>query len=559
MSITDFIAAQNSVRGNQAAPYLLETAEPVGFGQGAAASSTTNAVIGWQNGATSLPLTEAGSSQPLYNAIFLDGAHAAGAYQLSVDATGSVTVADTSTGGAASGKSMTVSGVSYVLFDGGATTMIIASGTSAEIARFYGSTFDRVPDLPGYEAWNLAVANGVVTLQEAAQRFLTSAEFTGRYGAVGSLSDAQFVTAMYSNVLGRAPDQAGLTAWTNYLTGVEAQNGATAAGNLAARATVLQGFAISPEEIQRTASWLIDTRSGGYADPAVTINAQTVLSQGEANNYINTALMTTPAPGTRLFSANAVKDSLGGIVSGWEIETPVSGSAFLSSPQGDNATVIASAAVPNVIVNGNNATIYGGPSPGVIGTGGANGTLVVGSGATRVQGPSLIPSTTSAPTPKGETVVGFNPAKDVFMTVVAYGGGVTLLDASAGQSFSGASLSFDAAYGSASTVPTPLLKLGDVGGGTAAEVAAAVNKVYTLADTVSEHLIIIGQTTQNSAIASVGDTVMYEYLQFNPSVGLTLANADLNHNHLVDANELTYEAKFVGLPTSSITAHSFGG
>ena len=433
-----------------------------------------------------------------------------------------------------------------------------ATYNNAEIARFYGSTFGRIPDLPGYEAWSLAVANGVVTLQQAAQGFLTSGEFTQRYGAVGTLSDGQFVTDMYGNVLGRAPDQGGLIAWTSQLATLEAQNGNTADGILAARAAILQGFATSTEEIQHTSSWLIDPKSGGYADGATPINAQTVLNQGEANNYVNTALMPAPAAGTDIHSANAVMASLGGIVSGWELDASTSGSPLLYSAQVNNATALASAAVPNVIINGNNATIFGGPTSGTIGTGGINGTMIIGSGATHLQGPSLAPVATNAPTSCGETVINFNPAKDIYIPVVTARNGVTILDASQGQVFDGANLQFDPLYGTTAKIPTPMLKLGDVGGGSAAEVAAAINKVYTLADTAAEHLIIVGQVTLNSALASAGDTVMYEYLQF-AGVGFSLAKADLNQNHLVDANELTYEAKFVGLPTGSITAHSFSG
>lgn len=558
MSITDFVAAQNSIRGNQKAPYLLETAEPAGFGQGSAVGSTTNAVIGWQSGATTLPTTESGSSQPLFNAIFLSGSHASGAYQLNVDASGQVSITDTSTGGATSGQAMTVGGASYLLFDGGATTMIIAGGVNAEIARFYGSTFGRVPDLPGYEAWSLAVANGVVTLQQAAQGFLTSAEFTGRYGAVGTLSDGQFITDMYGNVLGRSPDQAGLVSWTNYLTGLEAQNGNTTAGNLAARSAVLQGFATSTEEIQHSASWLIDIKTGGYADPTKPIDAQTVLNQGEANNYVNTNLMSAPPSGSSLYSANAVKGPFGGVSTGWELVATGSGSASLVGNNINNATIIASATIPDVAVAGNGDTLYGGPTTGSLSIAGTSGTMVVGAGATTVGGPSLVPTTTTFPTGTNQTIIGFNPAKDVYQTVVAKGGGVNLLDASQGQIFNGANLQFDPVYGYLSKIPTPLLKLGDVGGGTAAEVAAAINKVYTLADSPAEHLIIIGQATQSSAVASPGDTVLYEYLQFG-NIGFALANADLNQNHLVDANELTFEAKLVGLQTSTITAHSFGG
>jgi hypothetical protein len=74
--------------------------------------------------------------------------------------------------------------------------------------------------------------------------FMQSSEFINKYG---TLTDTAFVNAMYQNVLGRGPDQAGLTFWLNQLE----HNG---------REVVLVGFAESPENVAKTGGdWLIAT------------------------------------------------------------------------------------------------------------------------------------------------------------------------------------------------------------------------------------------------------------------------------------------------------------
>jgi hypothetical protein len=60
-----------------------------------------------------------------------------------------------------------------------------------------------------------AVDNGV-SLHDDAVTFLSSPEFALRYGSAPT--DQDFVTAMYKNVLQRAPDAPGLANWMTALT-----------------------------------------------------------------------------------------------------------------------------------------------------------------------------------------------------------------------------------------------------------------------------------------------------------------------------------------------------
>ena len=65
------------------------------------------------------------------------------------------------------------------------------------------------------------------------QAFAGSPEFIGTYG---SLNNSQFVTLVYQNVLGRAPDAAGLAYWVGQLDGA-----------FMTRGQVMVGFSESPE------------------------------------------------------------------------------------------------------------------------------------------------------------------------------------------------------------------------------------------------------------------------------------------------------------------------
>ncbi|HIJ63935.1 MAG TPA: DUF4214 domain-containing protein [Rhodospirillaceae bacterium] len=552
-TIDAFIAAENTRRGNS---------QPYPPPYSAAPSPTESAVIGWQSAA----LTTGTATNPAGNgnAILLDGPHSQ--YAVQVDSLGHVAINDISTGNATSGQSIAVDGAAYILFNGGGSdvssglapdSLFILSNQDSAVALLYQANFGRVPDLAGLEAWRHQYDAGLLTVDQIAQAFIASPEFQGRFGS--NLTDAQFVDALYHNVLGRNADLAGETAWNQAVANWQAQ-GLT---QQQARAKALIGFAGSPECQRDAAGWLVNTGRGGYADPGNPLPAQSVMNQAETSGYIDTSLMSVPATNTNIYSSDAVSARFGGVTKGMVISNN-SGNVSLDAVM-SNGTIVASAAVSNIAVSGSGNLIYGSPNAGGVNiAGGVGNTIALGAGATAIAGPvmwSFDDSGVLTPSSGKATIIGFNPSIDIYYSSIqTFTGqgtrGLVLLDASQGQAFNGTALTFGPAY--ASTQPLNMLKLGDVGGGSAVEVAAAVNKAYTLAGTPAEHLLIVGQVTQTSPMAAAGDTVLYDYFQLQPT-SPTFANADLNHNHLVDANELTFEAKFVGLATSSITAHSFGG
>jgi hypothetical protein len=89
-----------------------------------------------------------------------------------------------------------------------------AQTTVAPIVRLYFAYFDRVPDFVGLQSWTSRLRGGM-SLNAISEAFADSAEFQATYGP---LSDTQFVTLVYHNVLDREPDPGGLAYWLAQLT-----------------------------------------------------------------------------------------------------------------------------------------------------------------------------------------------------------------------------------------------------------------------------------------------------------------------------------------------------
>jgi hypothetical protein len=153
-----------------------------------------------------------------------------------------------------------ISNVNYLQFAD--QTLFVVTADQANVARLYSAALGRQPDQPGLNYWEdiyakdisaAAKANPTVALAQTnvpeigntiAGAFINSPEFQAHYG---TLSDAAFVSQLYTNALGRAPDPGGLAYWENVL----------ATDGSAGRAIVLVGFAESPENIAKAAhSWL---------------------------------------------------------------------------------------------------------------------------------------------------------------------------------------------------------------------------------------------------------------------------------------------------------------
>lgn len=116
---------------------------------------------------------------------------------------------------------------------------------AARVVRMYQAGLGRDPDQGGLNFWIAQLQQGA-SLGQIAQGFLGSPEFVSRFGS--GLPDTEFVTRIYLNVLGRAPDQGGLDFWVGLLRGQGTQDATPVT-----RQDVLAGIAESPENQARTA------------------------------------------------------------------------------------------------------------------------------------------------------------------------------------------------------------------------------------------------------------------------------------------------------------------
>ncbi|MFZ6647757.1 DUF4214 domain-containing protein [Undibacterium sp. TJN25] len=108
-------------------------------------------------------------------------------------------------------------------------------GVAGKVYRLYQAAFDRIPDKAGLGYWIGHLDQGIENLTQVAAGFVNSVEFKKLYG--DNISDNAFLTALYSNVLHRAPDQAGFDYW----------NGRVSDGM--SRAGILASFNESDENI----------------------------------------------------------------------------------------------------------------------------------------------------------------------------------------------------------------------------------------------------------------------------------------------------------------------
>lgn len=140
-------------------------------------------------------------------------------------------------------------------------SIFVENADNANIARLYSAALGRSPDTGGLFGWEDIYANNISPAAKAggvylslaqtddgfgssiAGGFAQSVEFRSKYG---NLDDAGFVRQLYLNVLDRTPSGPELNAWLDLMH-----------DSNFTRDMVLVGFAESPENIAKTAGWLI--------------------------------------------------------------------------------------------------------------------------------------------------------------------------------------------------------------------------------------------------------------------------------------------------------------
>ena len=89
-------------------------------------------------------------------------------------------------------------------------------GNAGQSYRLYQAAFNRTPDLAGLGYWIGQMDKGAENLVHVANGFVDSLEFKQLYG--DHISDNAFITALYTNVLHRLPDQAGFDYWNGRIS-----------------------------------------------------------------------------------------------------------------------------------------------------------------------------------------------------------------------------------------------------------------------------------------------------------------------------------------------------
>jgi hypothetical protein len=130
----------------------------------------------------------------------------------------------------AAGDHATLQNIERVQFGDGMVALDV-DGTAGQAYRLYQAAFDRTPDKVGLGFWIDILDHGAL-LKDAARDFVGSQEFKDLYGA--NLGDAQFVDALYQNVLHRPAEGAGFDFWMSSL-------------QVVSRAEVLVNFSESAE------------------------------------------------------------------------------------------------------------------------------------------------------------------------------------------------------------------------------------------------------------------------------------------------------------------------
>ncbi|OSQ52515.1 DUF4214 domain-containing protein [Marivita geojedonensis] len=91
---------------------------------------------------------------------------------------------------------------------------LISAENLTTLTELYIAYFNRAADALGLSFWATAFQKNGFSFEEIADLFFTQPETVALYSDV---SDGEFVNAVYNNVLGRNPDQAGFDFWTGQL------------------------------------------------------------------------------------------------------------------------------------------------------------------------------------------------------------------------------------------------------------------------------------------------------------------------------------------------------
>ena len=465
-----------------------------------------------------------------FNVVLIDGDHSIGAgsggtdaFSFNVESNGTVNLLDNNTG-----KSITITGDTYLMFDGGArngdgsyqSIVFVGSAINGEVTSLYNAAFLRQPDLAGLEYYVAPITAGTLTLHQTAVNFIASQEFQNDFPTAaapsdhGGANDTAFVNTLYQNVLNRAPGASELSFYTAEL----------AAGSID-RAQILINFALSPENQAAVSGLLVNVANGAYGDSNDLLSASTVFNDVKAGGVLNTAAIDPTTIGTGVTANNISSDSSDTLTLSSHAPvisvqlSPVFANIIV---QNSGSTVIDSGADSTITLAGADSTTLG------LGHGGQDTVNLLGGTNTIIN--NFVPGS-------GTTL---NVANTNDPTTVQLLNGAT-------APVSGAALTFNS--GSSYVV-----EIGTVSASTAAAVATQANKAYVPASTAGEFVTFLTQDAAGNTEVWFWGSTAGASKGVIPQTSLA-SGADVNGNHLVDAAELVHVATIVGVLPSALTVN----
>lgn len=166
-------------------------------------------------------------------------------------------------------------------------TASLATPQLTELVDLYVAYFNRAPDASGLDFWGGALKDGA-SFATLAASFVSSPEAVAAYPS--TLSNGDFVTTVYTNVLGRNTDQGGFNFWVNTLQSraitkgnfvlnvvesVLGQSGTTDAQYIADKYTVGSHFALTQGLNNGASARTVMSGVNGTAASVTAANAQT--------------------------------------------------------------------------------------------------------------------------------------------------------------------------------------------------------------------------------------------------------------------------------------------
>lgn len=548
-AVVNFVAAQNAGPAGRGGtgPYT-----PTVMNNGIAGNSADN-VTGFSSLSSNGSAISMGSG---FNAVILDGANSSSAaitgtpdaFSFTVDPTGLVTLTDTSTH-----QTQQISGVSFLIFNGAALgtdqngnpdyqqMFYIGGASQTEVTELYYSALGRQPDLGGVEYYMKQLASGL-SFTDLATEFMGSTEFKSRYGA--SVTDSQFVANLYQNVLHRTPSATESGYYTAALANFEAGSVVNSANTAQwSRTQILLNFTISPENQSDVAGFVINTSTtvtNGlvYTTPAVkSLTGTQLLAQALATGNIDTTLL-DPAHATTSTTAPA----LGSVAIDPSVPsgttTPSIYDATVLRDYTSGGVITLSDTVPNVATAADPATFtvngranggdYFAMSGGTVNLHGSNNYIWEQGGGKQPY--SVVPVLTVNGWTSGDYLLLANTSPK----------GLTynFLTPSTSSPIQGVG-----GWGM-------VVYVGDVGGGSPAEVVAAANKVYQPSDGGGEQAIFYGQISSGP---NAGGTAIFDWFNYSTAP----AGADTHNDHQVHTDNSAGMVILTGVAASSFNASFF--